>query len=361
MSRTRRFTAYAWGVLGYLLVVVLWGAYVRATGSGAGCGAHWPLCNGVVLPRSPGVATMIEFSHRLSSGLLLLAAVGLVLGARRAFPAGHRVRRAAAASLGLTVLEALIGAGLVLFELVADDPSTARGFSMAAHLVNTYFLIGAVLLTAWWASGAPAITARGRERLAALFGLGVAGMLVLGMSGAIAALGDTLFPARSLAEGLRQDFDPAGHVFLRLRIAHPAIAVAVALYTALLVGLAARARATRDVRSIGRGLAALLAIQLVAGLLNVALLAPVWLQLAHLLLADLVWIALLLLAASTFAAPDDREDAMTRAPTPAGTERQPEPRSLARAGGPSPAAGGPGAGGQSRAGVRAPAGDGRTA
>lgn len=301
MRLTRGFAAYAWATLAVLLGVVLWGAYVRATGSGAGCGAHWPLCNGVVVPRAPGSATLIEFSHRLSSGVLLLMIVGLVVGAWRRYPKGHRVRTAALASLVLALVEALIGAGLVLFELVADNPSMARGYSMAAHLVNTFLFMGAVLFTAWWASGGPPVRVRGREGLAALFGLGLLGMLVLGTSGAIAALGDTLFPARSLSEALRQDLDPTAHVFLRLRLAHPAIAIGVAIYLGMLIGLTARLRATPLTRRAGRAVAGLLVTQIVAGFINVALLAPVWLQLVHLLLADLLWIALLLFAASALA------------------------------------------------------------
>ena len=80
------FAAYAWAVLGFNLLVILWGAFVRATGSGAGCGSHWPLCNGEVLPRAPALATLIEFSHRLTSGVALLLVIGLVVGAWRGFP-----------------------------------------------------------------------------------------------------------------------------------------------------------------------------------------------------------------------------------------------------------------------------------
>ncbi len=47
------FSRYAWGVLLWNVLVALWGAYVRATGSGAGCGSHWPTCNGEILPRAP--------------------------------------------------------------------------------------------------------------------------------------------------------------------------------------------------------------------------------------------------------------------------------------------------------------------
>src|SRR5512139_2354559 len=116
-----RFAKYAWGDLAYNVLVVLWGAYVRATGSGAGCGSHWPLCNGVVVPRAPQVETMIEFSHRLTSGLSLVLIAVLVVWGFRVYNRGHRVRKALVASGVLIITEALIGAGLVLFGWVAKD------------------------------------------------------------------------------------------------------------------------------------------------------------------------------------------------------------------------------------------------
>ena len=116
-----RFAKYAWAVLAYNVGVVLWGADVRATGSGAGCGNHWPLCGNVVIPQSPALATMIEFSHRVTSGLTLVFVAGLLLWAWRAYPKGHAVRLGAGLAVGFTITEALVGAGLVLFQLVAQN------------------------------------------------------------------------------------------------------------------------------------------------------------------------------------------------------------------------------------------------
>ncbi|HYG66947.1 MAG TPA: COX15/CtaA family protein, partial [Anaeromyxobacteraceae bacterium] len=199
----RAFSRFAWSVLAYNLLVVAWGAYVRATGSGAGCGRHWPMCNGEVLPRAASVETAIEFTHRVTSGLALVLVVALVAWAFRAFGAGHAVRRGAVWSLVLMLVEALLGAGLVLFGWVAKDESIARGWVMALHLANTFLLLGAIGLTAWW-SGAPGgIRLRGRGSLAALLGAALAATMLAGVSGAIAALGDTLFPATSFAAGLR--------------------------------------------------------------------------------------------------------------------------------------------------------------
>ena len=308
-----RFARYAWGVLAVNLMVILWGAYVRATGSGAGCGNNWPLCDGEVIPRSPQMETLIEFTHRVSSGLALLMVVGLLIWARRAYPRGHRVRKAAAWSMALMITEALIGAGLVLFELVAENASIARALAMAAHLVNTFLLLAALTMTAWWASGGAPIRLTGQRGASGALLLGMAGVLVLGMSGAVTALGDTLFPARSLAEGFRQDLSPTAHLLIRLRVFHPLIAVLVGVYLILMAGWVGWRSRTRAVRWLARALVTLFLIQLGAGVINLLLLAPVWMQLVHLFLADLIWITLVLLTAARLAQPASAAD---RSPSP---------------------------------------------
>ena len=161
-----RLARYAWLVLLYNLAVIAWGAYVRATGSGAGCGAHWPLCNGEVLVRPQTVEMLIEFSHRATSGLALISVVVMFFWAKRLSPPGHPVRLGANLSLGFMLSEAALGAGLVLFQLVADDASVARAFAVAAHLLNTFLLLAALTLSVFWASGgaalAPAAARTGR-------------------------------------------------------------------------------------------------------------------------------------------------------------------------------------------------------
>jgi cytochrome c oxidase assembly protein subunit 15 len=291
------FARYAWSVLVYNLAVVSWGAFVRATGSGAGCGRHWPMCNGQVVPRAAAVETAIEFTHRTTSGLSILLVIGLVALAHRRLPAGHAARRAAWASLGLMIVEALVGAGLVLFGWVAKDASAARGWVVAVHLVNTFLLLGALTLAAALADKPGGLTLRRRGPLAATLTLALATVLLAGATGAIAALGDTLFPSMSFAEGLRQELDGAAHALLRLRVLHPFAAVAAAIAAVLAARAALRARPDDQVRLRATALLALVGVELLAGAVNVLLLAPVWLQLVHLLLADLIWIGLVLLAA----------------------------------------------------------------
>ena len=141
LSRSTRFAGFAWALLGYDVLVVLWGAFVRATGSGAGCGRHWPMCNGEFVPRAPRLETLIELSHRVSSGAAFAFTAVLLVWALRAYPRGHRIRWGAGAAMLLMVSEAAVGAGLVLFELVAHDASMKRALSVSVHLVNTFLLL----------------------------------------------------------------------------------------------------------------------------------------------------------------------------------------------------------------------------
>jgi len=295
-----RASRFAWGVLAYTVAVILWGAYVRATGSGAGCGAHWPLCNGEILPRSAEVATLIEFSHRLTSGLALLAVAALLIWTYRICGPAHPARRGAALSMFFMVTEAAVGAGLVLFQLVADNVSMARAMFMAVHLLNTFFLLGALALTAWWLSGRARIRIRGRGAVAGALAVGCAGLLVAGASGAVAALGDTLFPSGSLAEALQADLSPGSHLLIRLRVLHPVLAAVAAFLVATTALRYARGQSGRAVRT-ARAVAAIVAVQVALGLLNVVLLAPVWLQLVHLAVADAIWIGYVLLGAELLA------------------------------------------------------------
>ena len=302
MKQLNRFSKYAWGVLAYNLLVILWGAFVRASGSGAGCGGHWPLCNGVVIPQAPQVQTLIEFTHRLMSGLSLILVVGLFIWAFRAYPKRHPARLGASLSLLFIVTEALVGAGLVLFSWVAQNASLGRVISTAVHLVNTFFLLAALTLTAWWGSGGERLRLHRQGLTLWGLGLGLLGVILLGVTGTITALGDTLFPSPSLAAGLQQDFSPTAQFLIRLRVWHPLIAITVGLYLIFASLMLAKSRPSPRTKRFAGLLSGLILLQLMAGLVNLVLLAPVWMQLLHLLLADSLWIALVLLSANTFAA-----------------------------------------------------------
>ena len=300
--KLKYFVPFTWGVLGWNLIVILWGAYVRASGSGAGCGQHWPLCNGEVLPQAPDLKMTIEFTHRLLSGGALLLIATMVIWGFRVTEKGNPVRKGLVAAGILIVTEALLGAGLVLFELVEENSSVARAFAVALHLANTFLLIGSLALTAYWASGGRSIQLKGQGVKVWLLGAGLLGMLLIGMSGAVTALGDTLFPVSSLAEGLAADLDSNAHFLVRLRVYHPIIAVTIAVYSLYLVRMLFNQN-----KGIARKFLVALVIvgilQLLLGLVNLLLLVPIPTQILHLLTADLVWITYLLTTAAILATP----------------------------------------------------------
>ena len=281
-ARVARFTRYGWGVLGYNLLVILWGAYVRATGSCAGC----------------------ELTHRTTSGLALAAVVLLMFWARRLFAPGSTTRRVAHVAMVLMITEALVSAGLVLFEMLADNDALARASWLAAHLFTTFLLIAALALVPWFASGHRAPKIRGGGRSVTLLALSLAGLLVLGMTGAVTALGDALLPSATLAKGLAQDPSPTALWLTRLRVIHPILAVLVAGMILLTAGVVSRDHPSRTTQDFGLGLAVLVAAQMIAGLMNLMLMAPVWMQIFHLLLAVGIWLTVVLFGAAALGTAD---------------------------------------------------------
>jgi heme A synthase len=260
------------------------------------------LCNGVVVPRAPALETIVEFSHRVTSGLSLILVLALILWGWRIYKAGSPVRKTLVASGVFIILEALIGAWLVLAGLTAENDSIARAVSMALHLINTFLLLAALAFTAWWSSGGEPIRLRGQGLLVAGWFVALFATVIVGMSGAVTALGDTLFPSESLVEGFRADFSPTAHILIRARVLHPAIAVGSAVFAVLLGRLIAAKRPDPRTQRLSTIQISLFIVQVFAGALNVALLAPVWMQLVHLGLAVAVWLSLILLGASAFAA-----------------------------------------------------------
>lgn len=303
MSQSRSLSRLAWIALFFNLGVIVWGAYVRASGSGAGCGSHWPLCNGAVIPDTRLSKTAIEFAHRVTSGGSLIFSAAIAWLGVRGYAKGSRVRKASLGVLGFTLSEALIGAGLVLFNYVEHDRSMGRVISICLHLSNTFMLLAALSLTAWWSSYPPRDLPRGRapRKFSRLSALSLLITTLLGVTGAITALGDTLFQATSLASGLAQDFHPASHFILRLRAIHPFLAVGAA---GLLFYFAEHATETVEVLAPGNTavkklanlLKGLVVFQLGLGAINLLLLAPTALQLAHLFVAESLWVTLVLMA-----------------------------------------------------------------
>jgi len=307
------FRRFAWSVLAFNVVVVGWGAYVRASGSGDGCGNHWPFCNGQVVPQSPRIQTLIEFSHRISSAFAVFAVLALSGWAYFQFPRRHQIRLFGLLSGVFILLEGALGAGLVLLRYVAQNESAGRAFYLSAHLTNTLLLLGSLTLVAWLA-GKPSGQAHPLRRgnLPQLLGFALAVALIVSITGAIAALGDTLYPAVSLQQGVQQDFASGSSVLLRLRLFHPLVAILSSLfllYVALRIPRRLPGQAIRETSAI---LAILIVLQLAMGAINVYLLAPVWMQLLHLFTADVLWIVTVVLAAEAMVYPAEATTTASR-------------------------------------------------
>ncbi len=301
----KAFTRYAWGLLGYTLLVILFGAVVRITGSGAGCGQHWPSCNGELLRMPQTLKTSIEYAHRATSGLSVLAIVGLLAAAFRIYPRGHVVRRAALLAFAMILVEALIGALLVKLRLVENDASLGRIFALPLHLISTALLTAALTWCAYFARvGAlerPPLPGAAR----ALLLLAGFGILLVSATGAVTALGDTVFPAQAigLAARFREDQGASANLLQRMRAIHPFLAVGVAAWVAYAAALLPAYRPGTRVRRASQCLAGAVCLQVMAGVVNIGLSAPGLLQIVHLLLANLTWICLILLAATLRGAP----------------------------------------------------------
>jgi cytochrome c oxidase assembly protein subunit 15 len=290
---------FAWGVLIFFIATILWGTVVRVTGSGAGCGDHWPLCNGTVLQPSPTLHTIIEFTHRVSAGAIdSILVLALIVWTWRGTMRGHLARWAVGATIFLTVTEGALGAVLVKFGLTAESRSPMRAPIEALHLSNTLLLLAALTLTAHLLSRGKGFR-RGGVRVVAPFGAvaTVVVVMIVGVTGSLAALGDTLFPATSLGSAMAQDFSATSGWLVRWRWTHPTVAVLASIFLIWILVRAAKQSTHWDNRRLCMLVLLLLAAVYTLGVLDVALLAPLWVQIAHLLAADSLWVALVVLTA----------------------------------------------------------------
>jgi len=291
---SRALVRFAWFAVAYNILVILWGALVRATGSGAGCGNHWPLCNGQVVPLSPRVDTVIEFTHRCMTGGATFVVLGLLVWTFRATIKGQAARVAAVAATVSLVNEAFLGAILVKLGYVTGNQSMGRVIVLSIHLSNTLLLLAALTLTAvLLKTGQMTHDLRLRGAAATSTLIGLVATIVVGVSGSLAALGDTLFPSSSLRASIEQDLAAGSPLLLRLRGLHPASAIVAGAFVIWLVTRAMRSRSDK----LATIVLTLLGVQFFLGIVDVVLLAPVWMQILHLLGADLYWVALVTLSA----------------------------------------------------------------
>ena len=307
-----RCARFAWGVLAYFIAVILWGTLVRATGSGAGCGDHWPLCNGTVMQHSPSVDTMIEFTHRLTSGLSFFSCRGTdgVDVQRRRCADTWRGRRRLA-SVAFTLVEAVLGALLVKLGLTAQSQSPLR-----AGLPGAAFDEHAAAAGRADADGAHAEPANGFSARAAFEWLRLLARCVrgggddcgrdrlAGRAGRHAVSGQFAWARR-----WRRISRPGSGWLVRWRWTHPTVAFRGKHFSDLDAGAggtAAHSAIHWDNRGLSALVLVLLAAQYVLGVLDVFLLAPLWLQMAHLLGADVLWVALVVLTARLTLVPKNR-------------------------------------------------------
>lgn len=289
---------FAWAVLAYFIATILWGTVVRATGSGAGCGDHWPLCNGTVIQQSPSLQTWIEFAHRITAGLDVILVLALLAFTWRGTVQHHLARWAAAAAVFFTFTEALLGALLVKLGLTATSQSPLRAPFLALHLSNTLLLVAALAMTPHLLGRREGI--RWRDlRITHAVGttIGMLSVMIVGVTGSLAALGDTLFPATSLQSSLAEDFSSRSTWLLRWRWTHPTFAILASIFLIWVLIRANRRGGPWDNRKLSSLVVGLLAGQYLLGALDVVLLAPVWMQVLHLLGADVLWSALVVLTA----------------------------------------------------------------
>jgi protoheme IX farnesyltransferase len=292
-----KFSKFVWGVLLYNLAVVAWGVFVRASSSGDGCGSHWPLCDGQSEPLHGHIAKIVEASHRISTSLDGPLALIILIWAIRAFPVGNLARKAAAGVLGFTILEGLIGFVIVKNHWVTTNDSVARAAGMCLHTLSTYLLLGSLGVAGLAGAGLKPIRFKGQSTAGWILGMGALGLVLLGVSGAISALGHTLKPTDHV---LVAALNPATNWMVRVQPLHPLIAVSIGLYLLLACGLIVHLRPDPMVKKCTRWVVGLYSAQIVLGIFNIWFKAPIPLQMAHLVLADVNWISLVTLAAFAF-------------------------------------------------------------
>jgi cytochrome c oxidase assembly protein subunit 15 len=291
------FARYTWCVLGWNVVVILWGVFLRASKSGDGCGQHWLTCQGEVIPSAPQLKTIIEYSHRITSFLAFLSVVVLVIWTLRKFAKGSPIRKTAILSLVFVVTEGLVGAGLVLTGNTADTLTAARPFWMAGHLVNTFILLAFLTLTVRYAAGGRQLSFHADPRSMAAITAGAIAVFIVGITGSIAALASMLFPSGSLSEGLAADLSSTSHTLLRLRLLHPITAIFTSVLLIFTTGWLANGANDAATKRRANILALLVLGQLAFGAATLLTLAPIVMQLGHLFLADAIWITYVLFAA----------------------------------------------------------------
>lgn len=287
-----RFLAATQFLVFYTILVIIWGAWVRISHSGDGCGSHWPLCDGALIPTETDQKTWVEYTHRLSSGLYGIFVTILFVLSYKAFCPQSAGRKVALATFVLMMIEALLGAALVLKGLVGENATIFRLVVMTFHQINSLLLVGSTVILSLVAS--PEM-----ELKLPLFSWkklfqsapSLVTFILIPATGAWAALANTLFPSQSLSEGLLKDFQSDSPWILRLRLAHPALALLIG-FAFIYYFFQESEKTEGDISKASLHVAAVLAIGLLFGILTLLFLSPVWMKLVHLTIAQVIWVFL---------------------------------------------------------------------
>ncbi len=281
------------GLLLYTVIVILWGAWVRISHSGDGCGDTWPLCDGKLIPEAEQGKTWVEYTHRLMSGIYGLIVFYFWWVCKKTFPQGSLARKAALWTLIFTISEALLGAKLVIFGLVASNDTPFRAFVMALHQVNSLLLSGSI--TVAWLGCQTTIAEhyfmktpfkQARRYLYLL--------ILIAITGAWASLSTTRSRSESLLSGLMNDFSKDAHYLVRLRILHPLIAITIGgLFISIFWKSALNPQHSPRFRQHSQQTALIFLVALGFGASTLLALSPVWMKIIHLTLVHVVWVFLI--------------------------------------------------------------------
>ncbi len=311
-SAALKFHKAALWILGYSVLVIIFGAFVRASLSGDGCGVHWPDCYGSILPKGAPLQTYIELTHRTTSGFLIILSAALALASFRIFPKSSLFRKAGLLTLVSVLVSAAIGAALVLNRWVEFDRSMARAITMPLHLVNNYFLIGTLILLAMPGEVVNKIRFRKQGEVGGLVWGSLAAMFILGGTGALSAMGKTAFTnelsaAQGLSDRLQLHMAADAHPLLKGGISHPLIATGAFILILLTCRQLVKRRPSDEVGFWSNMTSGSMVFQMVLGLVNLAASAPVALQLFHLAAAVFTFGSFSMMSFHAFAVTDSEE------------------------------------------------------
>jgi len=286
----KKLSTYAWVLVYYTLFVIVWGAWVRISHSGDGCGKSWPLCDGVLFPKDAEAKTWIEYFHRLTSGIYGLVVIHLFYLNQKFFPTKTLQRVFGFSTLILMIIEAALGAALVLKGLVGENATIFRLVVMTLHQINSLLLVGSTVALAWVTAKDP-IYQWDLKKLFLHRGL-LFLFIFIPATGAWAALSNTLFPSTDLLQGLADDFSSDSPWILKLRILHPLLATGFCIYWSYFFWNQSEETQDPKVKKSSQYLAAFFVAALGFGALTLISLSPVWMKLVHLIMAQLLWILL---------------------------------------------------------------------